>query len=126
LILEQDHSYLITEVWRCISEAEPANNLEASSNCAPDTLVRKIGDTSVPSVDKKTVPEADLYLYEEDLTGDSIDNWLRNKVVTMKVINSKIDFITFEDIAVRQNEVFLPTVNMYNVYSDLGFRLRYN
>ena len=117
---------MVTEVWRCISEAEPANNLEARSDCAPDTLVRKIGDETVPSVDKKTISEADLYLYEEDLTGDSIDNWLRNKVATMKVINSKIDFITFEDIAVRQNEVFVPTVNMYNVYSDNGFRLRYN
>jgi len=49
--------------------------------------MKLISDPTAASVDKKTLTPENIDLYEEDLTGDSIDNWLRNKVVTLKLIN---------------------------------------
>lgn len=49
--------------------------------------MKKIDDNSAPSVDKSTILEDDLHDYEEDLEGDSIDNFVRNKVIAMKLIN---------------------------------------
>ena len=71
-------------------------------------------------------PALDINDYVEDLKGKSIDNFLRSKVVALKLINQKIDFITFDDWAVRYNEVFIPSVPMYDAYSDTGYRFRRN
>lgn len=82
---------------------------------------------TVKNIDKASIAADDLKDYEEDLEGTSIDNWIRDKVVAMKLINQKIDFITFEDWAVRYNEVFIPGVPMGNgLFSDTGYRFRYN
>lgn len=49
--------------------------------------MKLISDPSAESVDKSTIDKDDLIYYEEDLEGVSIDNWTRNKVIAMKVIN---------------------------------------
>lgn len=85
--------------------------------------------TSTASVDIATLKtdNADLKLYEEDLEANTIDNWVRLKRATMKILNQKIDFTTYDDYAVRYNELFIPSVSMaYPSYSDTGYRFRYN
>lgn len=65
--------------------------------------------------------------YFEDLEAESIDNWLRNKMVALKFVNQKINFLTFDDWAIRYNEVFAPGVPMGDgKFSDIGHRFRYN
>lgn len=65
--------------------------------------------------------------YEEDLEADSIDNWIRPKLATIKMINDQIDFLEYGDRAVRNNEIFIPAVNMGpGHYSDTGHRFRFN
>ena len=63
---------------------------------------------------------------DECASEEEIDDWLRNKVATLKIINEKIDFVTFADWAVRYNEVFVPIIELLGVYTDSGYRLRYN
>ena len=55
----------------------------------PDRMMKLKDGTSEKSVDIKELIEsgADLKLYEEDLVADSIDNWVRNKKIAMKVLN---------------------------------------
>lgn len=55
----------------------------------------------------------------------AIDTFIQNKMVSMKLLNSKIDFYEFGETAVRFNEVFIPGVPMTH-YSDTGYRFRYN
>lgn len=88
LLLKQDHGYFIYEIWRC-SDKATLTDLETEIQCAPDTLMKLKSDPNAASVDKSTISQADLdaNLYEEDLEGDSIDNFLRTKVVAMKLIN---------------------------------------
>jgi hypothetical protein len=88
-------------------------------------MMKKIGDPTAPSVDIATIKSSDLRLYEEDLKADSIDNFVRNKKIAMKVINQKIDFTVFFEYAVRYNEIFIPSIPM-DQYSDTGYRFRYN
>lgn len=64
------------------------------TTCAVDTYLKcKEGETcSVTEfpVDKATVLSTypdEISKYEEDLEADSIDNWIRPKVATMKMIN---------------------------------------
>jgi len=48
-------------------------------------------------------------------------------MVALKLINQKIDFISFNETAVRYNEVYIPAVPLGNgAYSDTGYRLRFN
>jgi hypothetical protein len=69
----------------------------------------------------------EIHFYEEDLEADSIDNWTRNKIIAMKVINQKIDFLEFDEEAVRNNEIFVPGIKMGpGHYSDTGYRFRFN
>lgn len=84
--MKQDHGYFVYEIWRCSPKAVLTDQ-ESEPDCAPDTLMKLISDPTAASVDKKTLTPENIDLYEEDLTGDSIDNWLRNKVVTLKLIN---------------------------------------
>ena len=52
---------------------------------------------------------------------------MRHKKIALKVLNQKIDFTTFEPLAVRYNEIFMPSISMGNgAYSDTGYRFRYN
>ena len=44
-------------------------------------------DLSITNVDKTTIADNDLINYEEDLDGESINNFIRNKMVAMKLIN---------------------------------------
>ena len=45
----------------------------------------------------------------------------------MKIINQKIEFNNFGEYAVRNNELFVPTISMkYPAYSDTGYRFRFN
>lgn len=70
---------------------------------------------------------ADHSLYKEDLEADSIDNFTRNKMIGLKIINQQIDFTGFKDYDVRQNELFVKTIPMATpYYSDTGYRFRYN
>jgi hypothetical protein len=65
--------------------------------------------------------------YYEDLEADSIDNWTRTKMVALKLVNQKINFLTFDEWAIRYNEVFAQAVPIGNGYfSDIGHRFRYN
>lgn len=58
---------------------------------------------------------------------EDIVKWIDTKMLAMKVINKKIDFLDFGDTAVRQNEVFVPIVPMKaGQFSDTGNRFRYN
>jgi hypothetical protein len=60
------------------------------------------------------------------MSADSIDNFTRNKKVGFKIINQKIEFGNMEGYAVRNNEVYIPTVSLGYQYSDTGYRFRYN
>lgn len=51
--------------------------------------------------------------------------WTEEKIAAMKLLNTKIDFYDFSDLAIRYNEVFIPGIPM-NAYSDTGYRFRYN
>ena len=45
----------------------------------------------------------------------------------LKLVNQKINFLTFDEWAIRYNEVFAPAVPLGNGYfSDIGHRFRYN
>ena len=58
---------------------------------------------------------------------DDIIAWTEKKRVTLKVINKKIDFLEFDPIAVRENEVYVPSVPLIDgSYADTGHRFRYN
>lgn len=123
MVLKQDHAYFFYEIYRC----SWASQFVGDPPCAVDTYMKSKLDPSQPSVDKLEIPEDQLQDYEEDLEADSIDNWIREKMVTLKLINQKIDFISFNDTAVRYNEVYIPAVPLGNgAYSDTGYRLRFN
>jgi hypothetical protein len=48
-------------------------------------------------------------------------------MVALKLVNQKINFLTFDEWAIRYNEVFTPAVPLGNGYfSDIGHRFRYN
>jgi len=58
---------------------------------------------------------------------EAIDAWLSTKFATFKVINTKIDFNSFENIATRENEVFVPNIPLASgSYCDTGGRFRRN
>mmetsp|Transcript_41931 Transcript_41931/g.64189 ORF Transcript_41931/g.64189 Transcript_41931/m.64189 type:complete len:115 (-) Transcript_41931:730-1074(-) len=60
-------------------------------------------------------------------TPDAIDAWLDQKFLTFKVINKKIDFNSFEEVATRQNEAFVPNVPLASgTFCDTGHRFRRN
>jgi hypothetical protein len=121
--LKQEHAYIIYEVWRCNEATKKAGD----PACKPERMMHLKNDPAAPRVDWKDIPEADRDLYEEDLKADSIDNWMRYKKISLKVLNQKIDFSTFDKIAVRYNEIFFPSIPMaYPSYSDTGYRFRYN
>jgi hypothetical protein len=124
-ILKQDHAYIVFESWRCSEKTKE----EGDPDCKPESMMKlKVKDGSA-SVDIATLEAdgTDLSLYEEDLEADSINNFVRFKKATMKIINQKIDFTTFDDYAVRYNELFVPSIPMaYPSYSDTGYRFRYN
>jgi hypothetical protein len=98
-------------------------------DCKPERMMMLKDGTSTESIDIATLVAdgANLRLYEEDLEADSIDNWVRLKKAAMKIINQKIDFTTFDDYAVRFNELHVPSVPLvYPSYSDTGYRFRFN
>jgi hypothetical protein len=124
-ILKQDHAYIVFEVWRCSGKTKEAGD----PVCKPERMMMLKDGTSTTSVDIATLKTdgSDLTLYEEDLDADSIDNWVRFKKASMKIINQKIDFTTFDDYAVRYNERHVPSVPLvYPSYSDTGYRFRFN
>lgn len=124
-VLKQDHAYITVEVWRCSDKTKEAND----PPCKPERMMHLKDGSSTDLVDYATLVAdgADLDLYVEDLEADTIDNFLRKKKATFKVLNQKIDFTTFDKYAVRYNEVFIPTVDLaYPNYSDTGYRFRYN
>jgi hypothetical protein len=56
-----------------------------------------------------------------------IKSWTEKKKVTLKVLNRKIDFMEFEPNAVRENEVYVPSVPLIDgKYADTGHRFRFN
>jgi hypothetical protein len=124
-IMKQDHAYIVFEVWRCNDDTKEAGY----PICKPDKMMMLKDGTSTESIDIATLIAngANLELYEDDLEADTIDNWVRLKKASMKIINQKIDFTTFEKSAVRYNELFVPSVPlMYPRYSDTGYRFRFN
>jgi hypothetical protein len=121
--LKQEHAYIIYEVWRCNENTKKADD----PACKPQRMMHLKSDPTAERVDWATIAEADRDLYEEDETADSIDTWMRKKRIGLKVLNQKIDFTTFEEVAVRYNEIFLPSIPLaYPSYSDTGYRFRYN
>jgi hypothetical protein len=83
-VRKQEHSYIVIEVWRCNDDTKPEG---FNGVCKPDRMLRLLSDPSAPPVDAKTILEADLDKYYEDLQADTIDNWLREKKVELKVLN---------------------------------------
>jgi hypothetical protein len=124
-ILKQDHAYIVFEILRCgVTTMEPRDPV-----CKPERMMILKDGSTTDSVDIATLiaDGANLRLYEEDLEADSIDNWVRLKRASMKIINQKINFITFEENAVRYNELHVPSVPLaYPNYSDTGYRFRFN
>ena len=124
-VLEQDHAYIVYEVWRCNEETREVGD----PVCKPERMMKPKADSSSESEDIATL-KADgknLNDYVEDLEADSIDNWVRFKKASMKIINQKIDFTTFAEYAVRYNELMVPSIPLaYPNYSDTGYRLRFN
>ena len=126
-VLKQDHAYLIFETWRCHDTIRVAGD----PVCKPNKMMYLKDGTSTASVAIETLVAngADLSLYDEDMEDKnaSIDNWVRYKKIALKIINQKIDFTTFNEYAVRYNELFAPSIPMaYPSYSDTGYRFRYN
>lgn len=109
-INEEDHSYIVYETVRC-SEAE-YDNYDANAGY-PDVKIPR-----TPCADPEVVePEVQSYTNSKA--------WTEKKIVAMKLLNTKIDFYDFSELAIRYNEVFIPGVPM-NMYSDTGYRFRYN
>lgn len=124
-VMKQDHAYTVFEVWRCNESTKE----EGDPACKPSRMMMLKDGSSTESVDIATLiaDGSNLKLYEEDLEADTIDNWVRLKKASMKIVNQKIDFKTFEEYAVRYNEIYVPSVPLnYPSYSDTGYRFRYN
>lgn len=123
--MKQDHAYIVIEVLRCNSDTK----LTGYPDCKPLKMMKLKDGSSTESVaiEKLQADGADLNLYDEDEKGDSIATFCRLKKIAMKIINQKIDFTTFNEYAVRNNELFVPSVPMgFPSYSDTGYRFRYN
>ena len=59
---------------------------------------------------------------------NEIDAWLERKKVGFRIIQSKLDFSTFDyDHVIRQNEVYSRTIPINaGKFSDVGYRMRKN
>ena len=58
---------------------------------------------------------------------DEINMWLDKKAAHIRVLNKKVDFSLYDDSQVRQNEIWLPTVQFRaGIYTDQGYRFRQN
>ena len=54
-------------------------------------------------------------------------NYLQNKRLVIKMLNRKIDFGDYGNYAVRESEVYLPSIPIAGtLYSDTGYRFRRN
>ena len=124
-VLKQDNAAIVYEVLVC----NEASKKDGDPACKPKKIM-KLADESTDElfpIETLIAEGKDLTLYEEDPDADSIDNFTKNKKIAMKIINQKIDFTTFGDYAVRQNELFAPSIPMRSPsYSDTGYRFRYN
>ena len=57
----------------------------------------------------------------------NINKWLSTKAAHMRVLNMKIDFTLYSDQIIRQNEIWLPAVQLKaGIYTDQGYRFREN
>jgi hypothetical protein len=124
-VKKESNAYLIYETFRCTEKTKQPGD----PPCKPKQVMKLRDGTSTEGVaiEKLIEDGADLTLYEEDLKADSIDNFIRYKKIAMKIFNQKIDFTTFDDYAVRYNEVWTPTITMTSPsYTDSGYRFRYN
>jgi hypothetical protein len=89
-LFKEDHAYVVFETWKCNDKTK-----RPGTSCAVETYLKcktdKVGQCSLTgSVDKKTILKdypSEINLYEDDLIADSIDNWTRNKIIAMKVVN---------------------------------------
>ena len=58
---------------------------------------------------------------------DAINEWLHMKSAHLRVLNKKVDFSLYSDVEVRQNEIWLPAVQLKKgIYTDQGYRFREN
>ena len=58
---------------------------------------------------------------------NEINEWLETKQLFLKVIDNKIDFNSYEKMALRQTEKWMPMVTMSpGHFSDTGYRFRRN
>lgn len=124
-MLKQDNAYIVFEVLVCNDASKKAGD----PACKPKKIMKLADESSdeLFPIETLIAEGKDLTLYEEDPDADSIDNFTKNKKIAMKIINQKIDFTTFGDYAVRQNELFAPSIPMRSPsYSDTGYRFRYN
>jgi hypothetical protein len=72
-------------------------------------------------------PSRKLAGYPNCASPEAIKTWMSTKMATLKVLNQKIDFLTRESFAVRNNEVFIPSITLkQGRYSDTGYRFRFN
>ena len=56
-------------------------------------------------------------------SNDEIDKWLEPKKLIVKVINQKGDFSSYESIAIRETENWLPSVPLsLGKFTDSGYR----
>jgi hypothetical protein len=83
--LKQDHAYIVYEVYRCSDKTKKTGDPE----CKPKKLMllKDRSSTEPVAIEKLIADGADLRLYYEDTTADSIDNFTRKKLLAMKVIN---------------------------------------
>jgi hypothetical protein len=77
----------VFEVWRCNDVKD--TKVAGDPVCKPERMMKLKDGTSTDSIDIATLKAdgANLKLYYEDLEADSIDNWLREKKASMKIIN---------------------------------------
>lgn len=57
-------------------------------------------------------PSRKMEGYPDCAPQEEIEAWMSSKLATMKVINTKIDFLDRGDFAVRYNEIFIPSVSI--------------
>ena len=78
----------------------------------------------------KCTPETWKKLYDDEpacAEGPAINTWLEKKRMYIHMLNEKLDFQSYEEKNIRQNEIWLPSVSLENgKFHDYGFRFRKN
>ena len=75
----------------------------------------------------KCTEETRLPGYPECASDDEIHDFLLRRRAFFKIITEQVDFNDRSDIAIRENEIYTPSVPIQpGFFGDFGARFRYN